>query len=551
MKHLLLLLPFYLLLTACQTAAPTPVNMATPVIETVVVAVEVTAPPKEVVATVLVSPTPTLTPTATPEPPRSASANHGSGNPSMSADGRFIVFESRASNLATNDQNYICDYEGEDTFNDSCADIFVYDRESDEVSLLSVAYDGSSADGESYLPYITPDAHYVVFTSTATNLVAESPVVCFKYEEAGRCTNVYLYDLHTRDVTLISRGLDGAFGNDNSGDATISDDGRYIAFISVATNLVENDIQECDYDGDSKAEYNCEDIFIYDRETDETVKVTRTRAGDDANNGSNQAMISGDGNFVTFLSYATNLADDDSSTISDIYLWERTTREVTRVSHARDGGEPNSYSFDPEISRDGAFIAYQSFANNIVSRDNNRRCDNDGDLGYSEPCPDIFVYEQATGQTTRVSVQSSGAQILGASQMPALSPDGRFVLFINDAAVMLKEQGRDYDLFLYDRQMEVLSPLSITAAGVKGDANSGEGLRAQIPRPNYDISEDGRWVVFGSAASNFVERDSNNNCGPDAEAPVNCMDIFLLDRDTGEITLVSKTNPRANDPDFN
>lgn len=552
-SRIVFLIGILLCLVACQSGTTPPATaLPTQPVVSNLPATDATATPGTVATTAVTTDTtpattvataastPTVKPTATLAGPPSASANQASGNPSISADGRYVAFESRANNMVEGDTNDICDYNTGNGTLSSCADVFLYDNETGEITLVSKSFNGDPTNGESYLPQITPDGRFIVFTSGASNLT-ETEVRCIQNNISETCINVYLYEVETGEISLVSKPAGPEYANDGSGSATISDNGRYVAFSSVSSNLVENDAIECDYNGDGKTDYNCEDVFLYDRETGQTVRVSTNTAGVGGNNSSNQPMVSGDGNFVTFITYATNLVTDDTRGIPDIMLWERETGTLTRINKAPDGTEANDYSFYPVISRDGGFVAYQSYATNLVEDDDNHNCDINGDAQYDEVCPDVFVYERATGTTTRVSVQSDGSQLEGASLYPSISPDGRYVLFISDEETTQQESERDYDLFLRDRDTGETLLISARADGEMGDSDTGLAFRSQSPRPNYDITEDAHWVVFASFATNFVEEDNNVICPLANNALSNCVDIFLMNRQTGDITLVSRS----------
>ena len=179
----------------------------------------------------------------------------------------------------------------------------------------------------------------------------------------------------------------GAEADSNSYYPSISSDGRYVAFESGASNLVAGDTN-----GDS-------DIFVHDRTTGNTTRVSVDSAGAEADSESYSPSISGDGRYVAFYSYASNLVAGDTNGQVDIFVHDRTTNTTTRVSVDSIGAEGDSESVFPSISSDGGYVAFYSRASNLVAGDTN------GDS-------DIFVHERTTNTTTRVSVDSSGAEEL-------------------------------------------------------------------------------------------------------------------------------------------
>jgi Tol biopolymer transport system component len=236
--------------------------------------------------------------------------------PSLSADGRFIAFVSYASNLVADDRN-------------EEADVFVLDRETDQIERVSVATDGSEADGESgAMPThesvngatdISADGRFITFPSNATNLNDQPSVMCDDYRGFTRpCYNVYLHDRATGETILISQG-----GDSDSLAPTLSADGQIIAFSSTATNLTADNLPACDPPGT----INCSHIYRFDRQTGELILVTGA-----ANSGAWDAQISGNGRYITFTSEATNLSPDDTNNSSDIVRYDHEAGKIERIS---------------------------------------------------------------------------------------------------------------------------------------------------------------------------------------------------------------------------
>src|SRR6266511_1513025 len=245
-------------------------------------------------------------------------------------------------------------------------------------------------------------------------------------------------------TSLVSVASDGTQGNDPSSGPATSSDGRVVAFHSIATNLVA---------GDTNAEI---DIFVRDRQTAETTRVSVASDGTQANDLSVLPAVSGDGRYVAFESDATNLVPGDSNVRRDIFVRDLQTAETTRVSVASDGTQGSSdFGFsqgaDASISADGRFVAFQAGFPNLVAGDTNT-CVSLPNLPLGE-CPDIFVHDRQTGQTTRVSVASDHRQALGPSLDPSISADGQRVAFASDAAnLVLMDSNRVGDVFVRDRQ---------------------------------------------------------------------------------------------------
>ncbi len=202
----------------------------------------------------------------------------------------------------------------------------------------------------------------------------------------------------------VSADSSGVDGNGGSYEPSISGDGRFVAFWSPATNLVP---------GDTNSK---EDVFVHDRQSGTTTRVSVDSLGVQGNGASLFPSISGDGRFVAFQSRATNLVPGDTNGWSDVFVHDRQTGTTTRVSVDSSGVQGNLDSSFPSISGDGRFVAFYSFANNLVSGDTNGRAD-------------VLVHDRQSGTTTRVSIDSSGIQGKSLSEHPSISGDGRFVAF--------------------------------------------------------------------------------------------------------------------------
>ncbi len=296
-------------------------------------------------------------------------------------------------------------------------------------------------------------------------------------------------------IELVS--VDSA-GNQANGFSTwlaISADGRFVAFVSAATNLVPGDTN-----GQS-------DVFVHDRQTGITQRVSVDSAGNQADGGNDAPAISADGRFVAFVSAATNLVPDDSNGQSDIFIHDRESGITERVSVDGGGSQADGSSAAPAISADGRFVAFVSAASNLVPADTN---------GES----DVFVHDRQTGITERVSVDSAASQADGGNDAPAISADGRFVAFRSAATNLVPgDTNGQSDVFVHDRQTSGTERVSVDSAG-----NQGEDGGSDAPA----ISADGRFVAFESKARNLVPRDFNRR-----------QDVFVHDLQTGATERVS------------
>jgi Tol biopolymer transport system component len=389
--------------------------------------------------------------------------NDFSNHPSINLDGRYVAFVSFSSNLVANDTN-------------GAQDIFVRDRLSGETTRVSVDSKGNEGNDISNHPSINLDGRYVAFNSYASNLVAN---------DTNGARDIFVHDRLSGETTRVSVDSNGNEGNSNSYQASISADGRYVAFNSGASNLVANDNNS----------YRS-DIFVHDRQSGETTRVSVDSNGNEGNGSTWDTSISADGQYVAFMSRATNLVANDNNGCNnnigcyDIFVHDRQSGETTRVSVDSNGNEANNESLKPSISADGRYVAFYTLATNLVANDNNGHYD-------------IFVHDQQSGETTRVSVDSNGNEANNESLKPSISADGRYVAFMSRSTNLVANDNYEYyDIFVHDQQSGETTRVSVDSNG--NEANGG------IKDPS--ISADGRYVAFWSQATNLVTLDYLCGC---------------------------------------
>jgi len=379
-------------------------------------------------------------------------ADSASDRATISADGTVVAFWSFADNLVAGDTN-------------RQADIFMRDGTGGVTTRLSVAADGTQANGSSETASISADGRLVAFASNASNLVPG---------DTNRAEDVFVRDVVAGTIVRASVASDGTQGDDESLDPVISADGRIVAFTSNATTLVRNDTSGID-------------VFVHELATGTTTRVSLASDGSQADDDCVNPAISGDGRFVAFESRATNLVSADTNGATDIFLRDVAAGTTVRVSVASDGTEADSDSFNAAISGDGRFVAFESRATNLVPNDTN---------GAS----DVFVHDMLTGTTVRVSVDSSGAEADQGSFFPDLSPDGRFVAFTSSADNLVPgDTNGARDVFVHDLLAGKTVRVSMAFNGAQPDKDSfGRALSA-----------DGALVAFESDATNLVAGDTN------------------------------------------
>ena len=298
----------------------------------------------------------------------------------------------------------------------------------------------------------------------------------------------------TAKTTLVGEGFDGGTANDASFLPSLSADGRYLSFTSAASNLVPDDTN-------GKL-----DVFVHDRQTGTTSRVSVRSDGGQANGRSSGSSISANGRYVAYYSHATNLVPGDTNETYDVFVYDRQTGTTTRVSVRSSGKQANRRSEEPAISADGRYVAFDSKANNLVRGDTNH-------------AGDAFVHDRRTGTTSRVSVPTRGRQANDASGVPSISADGRYVAFVSSASNLVRgDTNEEADAFVHDRRSGRTSRVSVNSRGSQGHG----------PTESASISANGRYIAFYSKAGNLVRNDINHN-----------FDAFVYDRRTGRTGRVS------------
>ena len=369
-------------------------------------------------------------------------ANGQSGSSSISDDGRFISFESNATNLVANDFN-------------GQTDTFIYDRLNNTVELITIAPDGTQANGSSSSGDLSGDGRYLTFGSFASNLVPN---------DINNQRDIFVYDRLNKTTELVTIANNGTQANGFSLFSVISDDGNYIAYESTADNLVAGDTN------------GLGDIFLFDRLNQTTERINVAANGTQANGVTTLGSISDDGNYITFTSDADNLVANDTNGKSDIFVYDRLNQTVELISQAATLGNGDSTS--GVISGDGSFVVYQSDADNLVTGDTNGKTD-------------IFVYDRLNQTTELVDVAADGTQSNGNSYNPTISDDGKVITFLSEANNLVTgTTDPGFNVFIRDRLEQTTSRFNADSlATLSGDAQS---------------------LVLTSSLSDLVANDTND-----------------------------------------
>ncbi len=396
--------------------------------------------------------------------------NGSSFAPSVSADGRFVAFESFASDLIA----------GDDGFDG----VFVRDLLENTTVRASVSDDGESRSGSE--PSIGADGDVVAFSSFDSDLVAG--------DDNGQ-VDVFVRDLGAGTTDRVSVAPDGTDADAFSEDPSISGDGRVVAFSSRATNLAGGALG------------GVSNVFARNVEDEATQRVSVPRDGEAGAllraAFSSEAAVSGDGRFVAFSSDALDLVPGDDNGFEDVFVRDAVDGSVERVSVATDGGDADSPSSAPSISADGRYVAFVSFAFNLVD---------DGTIGGG-----IFVRDLQEGTTQRVSVATDGSGRFGSA--PSISADGRFVAFESfESDLVAGDTNDETDVFVRDLQELTTERVSVASDGAEADDFSF----------GTSISADGNSVIFTSFATTLMPGDSGDSA-----------DVYLHDRAQQTTELVS------------
>jgi len=368
-----------------------------------------------------------------------------------------------------------------------------------------------------------------------------------------------------RPITqLVSVSTRGGQSNETSGAPSVSADGRFVAYASEADNLVPGDTND-------RA-----DVFLRDLDKGTTTRISISSAGTQGNHDSIEPVISANGRFVAYRSRASNLVPGDTNRSADIFVFDRKNKTTTRVSVRSDGGQANSFSWNPSLSGDGRFVAFDSFASNLVANDTNQASDvfvfdrqnqsvsrvslsqtgaqaNDDCFGSQissnaatvafvssadnltrgdeNDANDVFIRDRTEAITLRVSLATDADEVSGDSYAPSLSADGQIIAFTSEVNRIVPGDNNDReDVFVFSRKDNTLVVISFSGNG-RQRGNSG----------SPSVSSTGRFVAFQSAARNLVSEDSNR-----------VSDIFVHDlqkRTTRRASLSSSGN-QANGPSF-
>lgn len=388
-------------------------------------------------------------------------------------DGRWVVFISEASNLVPG-------------LPDNLERPFIADRWSRKVSLLADSVTRDTTFRTTHVA-ISSNGRQVVIGLMRGQFDLEFAILLF-----DRSLNQVTWVVPPRPDVTISGG--------------ISSNGRFVIFFSGASDLVPGDTN------------NEGDVFVYDRVTTQIRLASAASDGTPGNGYSGSGSISATGRYVAFDSWASNLVPNDTNFASDIFWRDMQTGDVRLVSKGLEGATASRASSGTSISDDGRYVAYYSWASNLIVGDNNR-------LG------DLFVTDVVTGETRRITVANSGAEADSYKHyVPTMARTGTHVAFGSWATTLvpIDANGRFADVFVYSWWDRELFLASVAA----------DGTQAIYPSEGPpDISDDGRYVAFSSVATNLIPNDANGTT----------VDVFVAPANFGSNTLPD--GPAATQPE--
>lgn len=383
--------------------------------------------------------------------PDGTPANHDSMHASTSSNARFTAFQSIAWNLVPGD-----------AYHGSYSQIEVFDRKKGKTTRVSWGVNGKPANGYSTHPAISANGRFVAFLSNATNLVADPvPVVDFE---------VFLHDRKKAQTWRVSSGLDGQPSDAGAYIVSVSNDGRYVSFLSEATNLVP---------GDTNGK---EDVFLVDRKAGTTTRVSVFPDGTEATEGSGsllfeEAEVAPNGETVAFVSWAALVPEDDN-VYRDVYLFDVASRTLRLAITTPDGVAPYRGVETARFSANSRRVVCRSSSTDVLP-----------ELG--DPQARHFVLDL---KKDVVSLGFDGLPQNGTGA-PTVSNDGRFVAFYGGDAYGAGETNDEIDVYVHDSKTGVTTRVSESKADVGGDSSSFDAM----------ISGNGKFVLFSSRATNLVE----------------------------------------------
>jgi Tol biopolymer transport system component len=419
--------------------------------------------------------------------PSGRAGSAASWSAAISADGNVVAFVSVADDLVPGDTN-------------GRPDVFVFDRSTGVTTRVNVSSSGAEADGDSSFPSLSSDGRFVAFISEATNLVGS----------IASNQNVFVRDRQLGTTTLVTADVNGAGGSNSpfrfTFNTSISADGQKVAYVTSATNLVQND-----------ANGTVPDAFVWDAATGTNVVASVDASGVPVDDVCWSASISGDGKVVAFETKASNLPDPPPSGDDAIYAKDLATGAVERIDLDSSGvGGTNSVGLLCGLSDDGTLVLFVTQSPLVPD-----------DVNGSN---DVYLRDRVARTTERVSSATGGGPLPSpdGGDNAAMSSDGRFVAFDSRAKFTELDANSGADVFVRDRLHDVTTIVSV---GTLDQPATSDVMLTRYPdwwqSPGNFMSGDGRVIVFNSDTTAFAPNDGNADC-----------DVFVRTRDLAPATAV-------------
>jgi uncharacterized repeat protein (TIGR01451 family) len=442
-----------------------------------------------------------------------------SSAPDLSENGRFVAFASDAANLVRGDRNGV-------------DDVFRHDRATGQTILVSVSSAGQQGDASSHAPAISADGRFIVFHANSSLDPADT----------NQSTDVYIRDAQAGTTTLVSIAFDGSAGNNSSFLQDISADGRFVAFVSDATNLIPNDVVD-----------NEPNVYVRDLVAGTTELASVGSDGTRANvSFFDIPAISADGRFVAFSTFDSLVPEDTRQFSLDIYLRDRQTGTTELISVNSDEVPGDGRSEEPSVSADGRFVVFQSDSTNFAP-----------EQPGLFPDEDIFVRDRQTGTTVRASENSAGEEGNARSLNPAISADGLVTAFSSDASNLVPDDTNLVtDIFVHDHRPA--TDLAVTKSDSPDPVSRGgtltysavvtnQGLNPAVAVSLTDqLPADVRFVSVTSSAGSCAQANGTVTCslGDIANGGSENISITVTPRRTGTVTNTAQVSSLSPDPNL-
>ncbi len=375
----------------------------------------------------------------------------------VTPNGRYVVFDTRASNLGVN-------------FTASDFQIVLRDRKEGTNFLVSHGAAGEAGNGDSWDPCISANGRWIVFYSSADNLVTG---------DLDGTDDLFLYDRVTDQTTMLplTSAGDPVNGRSQIYGASLTPNGRSLVFFSQATDLLP------------AADNGSDQVFMMDLKKGTVTLLSADGAGVQGNGASRYPSISPNGKWVAFESIASNLVAGDANGSRDAFVRDMRHGTIARASVSSGGVEGNNHSDEPVVSNNGRYVAFWSYATNFVAADGNGSTDE-------------FLRDMKAGTTIRISEPAGGGDATGGDCYECcMTPSGKTIVYYSYATNLNPDHASPAGgVYLYDVKNGTTTQLDLAP---NGDAPDGVGYVWQ-----WSLTASGKWLLMSSQATQFTTGDT-------------------------------------------